>query len=185
LDDNDGIEGPVEQKSQVQIDLENGLLPLRFVTAISTRTNLRCMNLGDEAIKKLSEALHGDGLITSVCLAHARFSCLGVSYLADAIITMNALTYLDLSCNLIADDGAFLLAGCLNSCCAYIPPEGTGIEASHNTAGYINKNQDESVDFRPIPLKKLSLAGNRITFAGAKALLEMAFQSSGCLEFIR
>lgn len=81
-------------------------LPYKYITELSTRSNLKYMKINDFGMEALSEALRGDCILTSICLSNSRISCRGVHYLSAVLPTMGtSLTYLDLSQNAIADEG--------------------------------------------------------------------------------
>eukprot|EP00597_Dinobryon_sp_UTEXLB2267_P003158 CAMPEP_0170074968 /NCGR_PEP_ID=MMETSP0019_2-20121128/12186_1 /TAXON_ID=98059 /ORGANISM="Dinobryon sp., Strain UTEXLB2267" /LENGTH=682 /DNA_ID=CAMNT_0010285629 /DNA_START=54 /DNA_END=2102 /DNA_ORIENTATION=- len=80
------------------------------ITTLSTHSNLKYINIGDNGIKLLATALKGDTIIQQLTLTGARISTLGVRELAAALPHIHALEYLDLSSNLIDDEGAFSLA---------------------------------------------------------------------------
>jgi Leucine-rich repeat (LRR) protein len=129
-------------------------MPYRHITTLSTRTNMIHMNIGDRGITRIAKVLVGNSLITDIILANARISSIGLNALSDAILYLPNLRYLDLSQNAICDIGAFSLGSAL---C------GTSVLGD------------------PAAVRKLTLAGNRITYKGAKHLIECTFSSSAVM----
>ena len=78
----------------------------REITTLSTLSNMKYMKIGDAGLTDLSVVLLNDQIIRSINLSNARVSSEGIAALADVLPTMSALTHLDLSCNLICNDGA-------------------------------------------------------------------------------
>jgi hypothetical protein len=72
------------------------------------------MKVGDRGLQDLSRALQGDMVITALNLSNARVSSVSVEQLAAVLPSMSALVYLDLSCNLICDEGASSLSTALS-----------------------------------------------------------------------
>jgi hypothetical protein len=121
-------------------------MPYRHLNRLSTRTNMIHMNIGDQGIARISHALPGNTFITEIVLANARITTKGLKHLCDAMMFLPNLKYLDLSQNCIDDVGASALADVLGNDTMMIG------EAS--------------------PVERITLMGNRITPAGANALLE-------------
>ena len=71
-------------------------------------------------MKDLSVALQGDVIIEQLILTGARLSSVGAGYLAAVLPEMFGLRYLDLTSNLICDDGATAIAEALPSCGGYL-----------------------------------------------------------------
>ncbi len=85
----------------------------REVTTVSTASNLKYMKVGDAGLEDLSAAMRDDMILTTLCLSGARVSSVSVGFLAAVLPSMSALTYLDLSRNLVCDKGALLLAAAI------------------------------------------------------------------------
>ena len=95
-------------------------------------------------------------MITDLVLAGARITSKGLRFLCDALTFMDNIFYLDLSQNCIDDGGMDFLSDLL------------GGEGSLSSCA---------------SLRRISLLGNRITFAGARQVTESAL--SGGLEYLK
>lgn len=122
-------------------------MPYRHLTRLSTRTNMIHMRIGDEGIVRISRALPGNTFISEIVLANARITSNGLKHLCDALLFLPNLKYLDLSQNCIDDVGASALADVLGNDIMMIG--------------------DSSA------VERITLMGNRVTSAGANALLEV------------
>jgi hypothetical protein len=179
----------------LQEELQYGILPVRFITTISTQTNMKYMKLGDEAIAQLFEALEGDPVINNLYLSSARMTCLSALNLAQVIPTMSALISLDLSNNCIADDGAVAIAQAIERLSAYQtkPQQITPNTYDHDQAQPSLENNSPSATISKgtcspstgVNLTKVNLAGNRITVIGAEALITAALAPSSPMQFLR
>ena len=126
-------------------------MPYRHITSLSTRTNLIHMKIGDQGIMRISQVLPGNTLITDIVLASARITSAGLKYLCDAMLFLPNLKYLDLSQNCIDDVGAVSLSEVLGN--------------SETMIGECSS------------VEQITLMGNRITLAGAQALLDVLASS--------
>jgi len=88
----------------------------RDITLLSTYSNLKHYNIGDDGIRALSAVLDGDCIVQHLCLAGARISSAGISSFAKVAPTIHGLRYLDLSSNAICDIGAGALSEALPKC---------------------------------------------------------------------
>jgi hypothetical protein len=126
-------------------------MPYRHITTLSTRTNLIHMNIGDQGITKICQALPGNSFIQSIILSTARITSLGFQSLIDILCFLPNLTYLDLSQNAIHDEGAHSLAVTLSN---------------------------SMIMQEKISLERITLMGNRITSDGAKPLINAVLMSN-------
>jgi hypothetical protein len=126
-------------------------MPYRHITSLSTRTNLIHMNIGDQGIAKICKVLPGNSFIESLVLSTARITSVGFQDLIEILSSLPNLTYLDLSQNAIDDEGAHGLAMALSN----------------------SKIMNERIS-----LEKITLMGNRVTSAGAKALVGAVLMSN-------
>ena len=96
-------------------DLE---LPIRFISCLSSRTNLKGMIVSNRGAKAIAAVLVGDYVMKSMNFHACGISRLGCEALAKTLVTMRALTNLNLSCNAVDCDGAIALAAALanNNC---------------------------------------------------------------------
>ena len=85
-------------------DIEN-FMPHRYITVVSTATNLKYVNIGVSELKALANALRTDDVVTELTLSSAGMSDAGVANLCPVIPTMTSLVYVDLSYNAITDIG--------------------------------------------------------------------------------
>jgi hypothetical protein len=161
-------------------DLE---LPYRFVTVLSTRTNLKAMSVSDFGLKGMALELIDDRMITNMDLFSAGVSLKGCQAFGKTLPTMRALTALNLSGNAIDDEGAIALAQGL--CAAN--------EGAEYDNGYEHDTDDNSVARKKLkygsllghlPLIKLSLSGNRITLPGARAVVQASLDDRSTLRFV-
>jgi len=129
-------------------------MPYRHLTKLSTHTNMIHMNIGDQGLRRVCRHLPGNYMITDIVLANARITSRGLRFLCDALTFMDNIFYLDLSQNCIDDRGMEYLSDLL---------------------GEGNLSSCPS-------LRKITLMGNRITFAGAKLVASSAL--SGTLEYL-
>ena len=158
-------------------------LPYRYITKLSTRTNLKAMAVSDFGLKGMAAELIDDRYISTMCLFSAGVSLHGCEALAKTLPTMRALTSLDLSANAIDDCAAEALAGALrvsNEGAAYVPFKD---DDSDHAAVAARKLKFGSLEGN-LPLVKLSLAGNRITFCGAKAIVEAVIDDRSTLRLV-
>jgi len=131
-------------------------MPYRHVTKLSTRTNMIHMKIGDKGMQKISKVLAGNTIISDIVLANARITSVGLQYLADAMLFLPNLKYLDLSQNAIDDVGAEALA--------YVLESVTVVGDTSN-------------------VKRITLMGNRITHKGARALVMAVL--NGNVEYLK
>jgi hypothetical protein len=94
-------------------------------------------------------------MITDLVLSNARITSRGLRYLCDALTFMDNIFYVDLSQN------------CIDDC---------GMDYLSDLLGEGNLSSCPS-------LRKITLLGNRITFAGAKLVTESAL--TGHLEYLK
>lgn len=90
-------------------NIEN-VLPHRYITVVSTYTNLKYMRIGPDELKALAGALRTDDLVTELTISSAGVSDAGVLNLCPVIPSMSALMYVDLSHNAITDIGCAAIA---------------------------------------------------------------------------
>ena len=88
-------------------DLE---LPIRYVTRLSTRTNLKGMSVGSEGFISIFQALVGDRIMQQIVLPGAGLAFAAVEELAKTLPTLKSIRVLDLSQNALCDDCARVLA---------------------------------------------------------------------------
>lgn len=89
---------------------------MRQITKFSTHSNMKYMKIGEEGAEQLGIVLQNDEVVTELCLAGARISCVGATFFAKYLPDIKALRYLDLSNNAISDKGAVALASALPYC---------------------------------------------------------------------
>lgn len=98
-------------------DIEK-FLPHRYITVLSTATNLKYVTITPPMMHKLAQAMRTDDLITDIILGSGGVSDASASKLCATIPTMTSLTHLDLSFNAITNDGCVFIADALkNSRC--------------------------------------------------------------------
>ena len=107
-------------------------------------------------LRRVCRHLPGNYMITDLVLANARITSRGLRYLCDALTFMDNLFYLDLSQNCIDDLGMEHLSDLLGE------------------EGHLSSCPS---------LRKVTLLGNRITYAGAKLVATSAL--SGNLEYLK
>lgn len=88
----------------------------RDITRLSTYSNLKHYNIGDDGIRALSAVLNGDCIVQHLCLAGARITSAGIVSFAEVAPNIRRLSYLDLSSNAICDVGARALSEALPKC---------------------------------------------------------------------
>ena len=88
----------------------------RDITRLSTYSNLKHYNIGDDGIRALSAVLNGDCTVQHLCLAGARITSSGIVSFAEVAPNIRRLSYLDLSSNAICDVGARALSEALPKC---------------------------------------------------------------------
>jgi hypothetical protein len=145
-------------------------LPERPIVAVSTKSNMKYVHVGNKGLSALSSVLVGDMQIRWLCLSNARVSCDGASTLAAALPYIKALTYLDLSQNAIADDGAVAIARA-------IAPMHVQTASIFVSGELKLRDPAHSEPLISHPLKQLILSGNRISSRGAKALINALLHS--------
>lgn len=90
-------------------DIEN-ILPHRYITVVSTATNLKYVLINPDVCKGLASALRTDDVVTELTLSSASVSDAGVINLCPVIPTMISLMYIDLSYNAITDTSCAAIA---------------------------------------------------------------------------
>lgn len=158
-------------------------LPYRYITKLSTRTNLKAMAVSDFGLQGMAAELIDDRCITVMCLFSAGVSLRGSEALAKTLPTMRSLTSLDLSANAIDDAAAEALAGGLRVCnegASYRPFKDDDSDQAAVAARKLRFGSLEGC----LPLVKLSLAGNRITFRGARAVVEAVMDDRSTLRLV-
>ena len=88
----------------------------RDITRLSTYSNLKHYNIGDDGIRALSAVLNGDCIVQHLCLAGARITSSGIVCFAEVAPNIRRLSYLDLSSNAICNVGARALSEALPKC---------------------------------------------------------------------
>lgn len=147
----------------------------RDITEISTYTNMKYMQIGDEGAKLLSAALKNDYVIRKLCLAHAHINDLGAISIAKAIPFIHALKYLDLSSNAICDEGAVYLAKAIEEQYFHRAQEA---KSKNDSELLIAKNHAElKAAALKCSVRRLSLAGNRIGMKGVLAIINTVLKS--------
>lgn len=132
----------------------------RWITELSTQTNMKYMNVGNSGLLQLVPHLNNNKYLTAINFSCARVSSSSISVFAKILRSMQALTSLDLSGNAICDIGAFALAdACTNN-----------KERDRENANQHAMIGDISSHHQP-KLHTLSLLGNRITVVGIQSLL--------------
>lgn len=154
--------------NKIKNDLE---LPMREITCLSTRTNMKYMLVGNDGLAALCRVLRDDTIITRLCFAASRLLSSGATILAETMPTMTKLVEVDLSQNGICDEGAAALADMLR-------------ELSVAT-----ELDTHTITAEPIwikhPIRKLSIAANRISAAGANRLLDAVLSPESELQILR
>ena len=84
-------------------------LPIRFVTRLSTRTNMKGMSIGNAGFISIFKALEGDRIMQQIVLPGAGVSLGAVTALATTLPTMSSIQVLDLSQNALCDECARIL----------------------------------------------------------------------------
>ena len=96
-------------------DIES-VLPHRYITVLSTVTNLKYVHMAEGEMQRLANAMRTDDLITDIILTNGSLSDLSISKICPTIPTMTALLHLDLSGNAVTDDGCMAIAdACVKS----------------------------------------------------------------------
>ena len=110
----------MKQLRSLAIEWENNIdprgdldLPYRYVTRLSTRTNMRGMSIGNIGFVRIFKTLVGDRIIQELSLAGAGISLVAAKELANTLPFMKSIRILDLSQNALCDDSAIALAGAL------------------------------------------------------------------------
>ena len=110
----------MQQLKSLAIEWENNVdprgdldLPYRFVTKLSTRTNMRGMSIGNVGFVRIFKTLVGDRIIQELSLAGAGISLIAAKELAATLPFMKSIRILDLSQNALCDDCAVALAEAL------------------------------------------------------------------------
>jgi hypothetical protein len=200
------------RKYNTEIDMEKDEIdfPVRLITELSTRNNMKYMDIGDTGLSSLSNVLTKNKTIQTICLTGARVTSESVCILAANLSQILSLTYLDLSQNAICDKGCIALA------IALCPSMKSSIESRKKTE-YIKSNSILSgvkIDNKIIPsednigklqeqeksgrkragksiiskylppLKTLSLMGNRISHNGAEIIVEATHNRECKLSFL-
>ena len=158
-------------------------LPYRYITILSTRTNLKAMAVSDFGLEGMSKELVDDRYITIMSLFSAGVSLRGCEALALTLPTMRSLTCLDLSGNAIDDAAAQALARGLcvsNEGSTYFPFK----DADQDHAAVAARKAKFGSLEGHLPLIKLSLAGNRLTLPGAKAIVEAALDIRSTIRLV-
>jgi Ran GTPase-activating protein (RanGAP) involved in mRNA processing and transport len=161
--------------------------PIRFITELSTQTNLKYYNIGDSGLSRLNKELHGNKFITRISLNAARLTSTSICELASILKTIHALVYLDLSQNAICDKGVCALAEVI------VPDVHTVTnvlsrfsltEESHqlDSSKSLKSSEMATKTEKPLPLKTLVLSANRITSFSAQHLVRSFCQESCKLQ---
>lgn len=160
-------------------DLE---LPVRFITELSTQTNLKYYNIGDSGLNRLNKELNGNKFITRISLNAARLTSESVCELASILKNIHVLEYLDLSQNAICDKGVVALADVIVPEVHHVTNvlSRFSIEENHHIDSHksLSTKTAETVVDKPLPLKVLVLSANRITSVGAHKLVQSFCEES-------
>ena len=110
----------MQQLRKLAIEWENNIdprgdldLPYRFISRLSTRTNLRGMSIGNIGFVRIFKALVGDRIIQEICLAGAGLTLVAAKELASTLPQMKSIRYLDLSQNALCEKSSIALAEAL------------------------------------------------------------------------
>lgn len=165
------IQGLIQQANKAAV--HDSELPIRFITELSTQSNMKYMHIGNKGIKSLAEALVNDKVITHLCLSGGRISDMGVKALATNLVQIRALIYLDLSSNAIGDEGVSSIAEAI-------------LEGSVRKEIIVN----DVLTVKPIirerhPLQTLLINHNRISVRGAEAIVHAVINSECNLKHLR
>lgn len=90
-------------------DIES-ILPHRYITVLSTSSNLKYVHIGPQELKDLAAALRTDDLLTEMTISSACMCDAGVINLCPVIPTMSSLQYVDFSYNAITDAACSAIA---------------------------------------------------------------------------
>ena len=161
-------------------DLET---PIRFITELSTQTNLKYYNIGDSGLSRLNKELNGNKFITRISLNAARLTSSSVCELASILKHIHALVYLDLSQNGICDKGVIALADVVvpevHTVTNLLTRFSISDENHHvDTTKSLKSNEHAVKIDSPLPLKTLILSANRITSIGAQRLVHSFCQET-------
>lgn len=195
--------------SEIDMEKEEIDYPIRLITKLSTRSNMKYMNIGDPGLSSLNNVLTKNKTIHTICLTGARVTSESVCLLAANLHQILSLTYLDLSNNSICDKGCIALA------IALCPSMKSLIEAKKKVqyvksnailsgikiidkVNSIEENSNEQLEKIPgkkragiaiiskmlPPLKTLSLMGNRISHNGADIIVETTYNKECKLSYL-
>jgi hypothetical protein len=89
------------------------VFPHRYITLVSTATNLKYCHLGVAELTALAAALRTDDVVTDMVISSAGVSDAGLAGLCPAVPSMTSLVYVDLSFNAISDAGCGALAAAM------------------------------------------------------------------------
>ena len=169
-------------KSSLHNETNDLELPVRFITELSTQTNLKYYNIGDSGLLRLNKELNGNKFITRISLNAARLTSASVCELASILKNIHALEYLDLSQNGICDKGIIALADVIVPEVHHVTNvlSRFSIEDNHHIDSHksLSTKTAETVVDKPLPLKVLVLSANRITSVGAKKLVQSFCEES-------
>ncbi len=152
----------------------------RWIQTISTQTNMKYMNVGDNGLNFMLPALCNSKCIHTINLSNARLSCKSIINLAKNLHMIQGLTELNLSGNAIMEDGAIALANSLrNENNDNFDSEDRTRQAfikqndatSNHIHSHISISEASTMSSQKLVLKKLILLGNRVSSLGIEKLV--------------
>lgn len=165
----------------------------KWIQIISTQTNLKYMNIGDNGLIFLLPALCSSKCIHTINLSNARLSCKSVVDLAKNLHMIQGLTELNLSGNAIMDDGAIALANSLkNDSHNNLDSEDHSRRAfvkqvdsnSNHIHSHVSILEASVISSQKVILTKLILLGNRISDIAIEKLVHVVLSEECPVKYL-
>ena len=154
---------------------------VRWISTLSTQTNMKYMNIGDSGLHRINEQLHGCRFVTTIILSAARVTSDSVCGLIKIVHSIGALTYLDLSSNAICDTGGAAIAEAFKSC---LQPQMAHSPQPQPQHSNITMQSLEAAAHSRISLKTLCLQGNRLTAFSIEKLIATVCHRDGSISYM-
>jgi hypothetical protein len=97
------------EKANSEITKQKVDSAVRFITALSTQTNLKYVNISTQGSEKLFRTLNDNLVIQKLILSRARLTDKSMEYFSECLPTMKSLIHIDFSQNAITCEGVRII----------------------------------------------------------------------------